>query len=95
MAIQMVPQRRCVSTYLAHLQLEETALLLHLFCYFSPGDLRADHPVLLGVLSFLLLDLCTNAGGEDGNASDAQHLERYKKKADGANMQQLTHNLAS
>lgn len=54
------PTKLHFSTYLTHLELEETALLLHLLCDFSPGDLRADHPVLLGVLSLLLLDLCTD-----------------------------------
>lgn len=50
------------STHLAHLELEETALLLHLFRDFSPRDLGADHSVLLGVLALLLLDLRA-AGG--------------------------------
>lgn len=44
--------------HLAHLQLEEAPLLLHLFRNLSSGDLRADHPVLFRVLSLLLLDLC-------------------------------------
>lgn len=47
------------TTHLAHLELEETSLLFHLLCNFSPGDLRADHSVLFGVLTFLLLNLCT------------------------------------
>lgn len=47
------------TTHLAHLELEETSLLFHLLCNFSPCDLRADHSVLFGVLTFLLLNLCT------------------------------------
>lgn len=47
------------STHLAHLELEEASLLLHLLGDFGPRDLGADHSVLLGVLALLLLDLCT------------------------------------
>lgn len=50
------------TTHLAHLELEETSLLFHLLCNFSPCDLRADHSVLFGVLTFLLLNLCTVTG---------------------------------
>lgn len=48
-----------LSTHLAHLELEEASLLLHLLGDFSPRDLGADHSVLLGVLALLFLDLCT------------------------------------
>lgn len=47
------------TTHLAHLELEESSLLFHLLCNFCPCDLRADHSVLFGVLTFLLLNLCT------------------------------------
>lgn len=46
-------------SYFAHLELEEAPLLLHLFCDLGSRDLRADHAVLLRVLSLLLLDFCT------------------------------------
>lgn len=46
-------------TYFTHLELKETPLLLHLLCDLGPGDLGADHAMLLGVLSLLLLYLCT------------------------------------
>lgn len=49
------------TTHLTHLELKKTPLLLHLLCNFRPGDLGADHPMLLGVLSLLLLYLCTGA----------------------------------
>lgn len=49
-------------TDLTHLELEETPLLLHLLSDFSASDLGPDHPVLLGVLSLLLLDFCTDRG---------------------------------
>lgn len=45
-------------SYLAHLQLEEAPFFLHLFCDLSSCDLCPDHPVLLRMLSFLLLNLC-------------------------------------
>lgn len=47
--------RRC-PPHLAHLQLEDPPLLLHLLRDFRPADLRADHPVQPGVLLLLLLD---------------------------------------
>lgn len=46
------PHRR--SPHLAHLQLEEPPLLLHLLGNLSPADLGADHAVQLGVLLLLL-----------------------------------------
>lgn len=46
---------------LAHLQLEEPPLLLHLFSDFRPADFRPYHPVLPRVLLLLLLYL-----GADG-----------------------------
>lgn len=45
--------------YFTHLQLKEAPLLLHFFRDLGPGDLRADEPVLFGMLPFLLLDFCT------------------------------------
>lgn len=48
-------------TDLAHLQLEEPPLLLHLLSDFCPTDFRTDHPVLPRVLLLLLLYL-----GADG-----------------------------
>ena len=45
--------------YLAHLELEEAPLLLHFLRDLGAGDLRADHPVLLGVLPLLLLNFGT------------------------------------
>ena len=44
-------------TNLAHLQLEEPPLLLHLLSDFRPADFRPDHPVLPRVLLLLLLYL--------------------------------------
>lgn len=66
------PTKLHFTTYLTHLELEETPLLLHLLCDFSAGDLRADHPVLLGVLSLLLLDLCTDT--EDKTINGWMHF---------------------
>lgn len=43
--------------HLAHLQLEEPPLLLHLLGDLGAADLRADHAVQAGVLLLLLLDL--------------------------------------
>lgn len=51
--------------HLAHLQLEEPPLLLHLLGDLGAADLRADHPVQLGVLLLLLLDFGA-AGGRAG-----------------------------
>lgn len=65
------PTKLHFTTYLTHLELEETPLLLHLLCDFSAGDLRADHPVLFGVLSLLLLDLCTETDDKDNYRMDA------------------------
>lgn len=45
------------TSHLTHLQLEEPTLLLHLLGDLSSAELGADHPVLLGVLPLLLLDL--------------------------------------
>lgn len=50
-------------TDLAHLQLEEPPLLLHLLGDFCATDFRADHPVLPRVLLLLLLYL-----GADGTS---------------------------
>lgn len=55
--------------YLTHLQLEQSALLLHLLGDFSSGDLRSDHSVLFGVLSLLLLDLCSEKHKKDDKAA--------------------------
>lgn len=48
-----------VRSHLAHLELKEVSFLLHFFGNLGPGDLRADHAVLFGMLSLLLLDFCT------------------------------------
>lgn len=61
-----------VCTDLTHLELEETPFLFHLLCDLCPSDLRADHPVLLGMLSFLLLYLCTDAEERTVKRSAAQ-----------------------
>lgn len=45
--------------HLTHLQLEESSLLLHLLSDLSSAELGANHPVLLGVLPLLLLNLRT------------------------------------
>lgn len=60
------------STYLTHLELEKTSFLLHLLGDFSSSDLSADHPVLLGVFSLLLLYLCT---GTEERTNHAPHLQ--------------------
>lgn len=44
-------------TDLAHLKLKEASLFLHLLCDLGTADLRPNHPVLSGMLLFLLLNL--------------------------------------
>lgn len=59
----------CENTHLAHLELKQASFLLHLLGDLSPSDFSTDHPVLLGVLSLLLLYLCTDtkeSGGRGG-----------------------------
>lgn len=46
-------------SYFAHLELKEAPFLLHLLCDLGSCDFCADHPVLLCMLSFLLLNFCT------------------------------------
>lgn len=45
------------TAHLAHLQLEQPPLLLHLLCNLSTAELSANHPVLPGMLPLLLLSL--------------------------------------
>lgn len=65
--------------HLAHLQLKEAALLLHVLCDLAAAELSADHPVLPGVFPLLLLDLCParvrgQRSGVRQTASDHQEL---------------------
>lgn len=59
-------QEKKKKPYLTHLKLKKPPLLLHLLCDFSAGDLSANHPVLLGVFSLLLLYLCTDTRDRGG-----------------------------
>lgn len=45
--------------YLTHLELKGPSLFFHLLSNLSSTDLRPDHPVLLGMLPLLFLDLIT------------------------------------
>ena len=58
-----------MTPHLAHLQLEEAPLLLHLLCDLGAADLRADHAVLSSMLLLLLLDLGA-VQGEGGGRGD-------------------------
>lgn len=58
---RVIAETRCWAPgdppHLAHLELEEASLLLHLLGNLRAADLRADHSVLPSVLLLLLLDL--------------------------------------
>lgn len=69
------------SLYLTHLQLEQPPLLLHLLCDLCSCDLSPDHPVLFGVFSLLLLDLCaekqtikSTCGSTPGSGKPDRHV---------------------
>lgn len=57
--------------HLAHLQLEDPPLLLHLLRDLGPADLGADHPVQPGVLLLLLLDFRSTGEKKSKIKSDA------------------------
>lgn len=46
-------------SYLTHVKLKGSSLFFHLLCDLSPADLCPDHPVLLGMLPLLFLNLIT------------------------------------